>query len=56
MLPFMVLPLYSSMSSIDRRLLDAAASLGAPRREAFRTVYIPLSLPGVVSGFSWSSS
>ncbi|SFP31719.1 MULTISPECIES: ABC transporter permease [Actinomadura] len=52
MLPFMVLPLYSSMSSIDRRLLDAAASLGAPRWEAFRSVYIPLSLPGVVSGFS----
>lgn len=52
MLPFMVLPLYSSMSAIDRRLLDAAASLGAPKREAFRTVYLPLSVPGVVSGFS----
>ena len=52
MLPFMVLPLYSSMSGIDHKLLDAATSLGAPRFNAFRTVYLPLSLPGVVSGFS----
>ncbi|MFE5124002.1 ABC transporter permease [Streptomyces sp. NPDC056669] len=52
MLPFMVLPLYSSMSSIDRRLLDAAVSLGASPYRALRTVYLPLSLPGVVSGFS----
>jgi putative spermidine/putrescine transport system permease protein len=52
MLPFMVLPLYSSMASIDPQLLDAATSLGAPRRRAFRKVYLPLSLPGIVSGFS----
>ncbi|WP_158880254.1 ABC transporter permease [Amycolatopsis anabasis] len=52
MLPFMVLPLFSGMSSIDRRLLDAATSLGAPRRTAFVKVYLPLSLPAVVSGFS----
>ncbi|MEU6610247.1 ABC transporter permease [Streptomyces shenzhenensis] len=52
MLPYMVLPLYSSLSGIDRRLLDAAGSLGAPRVTAFRKVYLPLSLPGIVSGFS----
>ncbi|MCW2858239.1 MAG: transporter permease [Marmoricola sp.] len=52
MLPYMVLPLYSSMNSIDRRLLDAATSLGAPWPRAFRKVYLPLSLPGVLSGFS----
>lgn len=52
MLPYMVLPLYSSMSSIDRRLLDAATSLGAPWPTAFRKVYLPLSLPGMLSGFS----
>jgi putative spermidine/putrescine transport system permease protein len=52
MLPYMVLPLYSSMNSIDRRLLDAATSLGAPWPRAFRKVYLPLSLPGVVSGVS----
>ncbi|MGW3472374.1 ABC transporter permease [Saccharopolyspora sp. NPDC000995] len=52
MLPFVVLPLYSSMSSIDVKLLNAAASLGASRLTALRTVYLPLSIPGVVSGFS----
>lgn len=52
MLPYMVLPLYSAMSSIDHRLLDAAGSLGASRLTAFRTVYIPLSIPGVLAGFS----
>ncbi|WP_113701853.1 ABC transporter permease [Nonomuraea lactucae] len=52
MLPYMVLSLYSSMENIDRRLLDAACSLGAPRLTAFRKVYLPLSLPGVLSGFS----
>lgn len=52
MLPFMVLPLYSGMSGIDGRLLDAAGSLGAPRWRAFARVYVPLSLPGVLSGFS----
>lgn len=52
MLPFMVLPLYSGMTGIDKRLLDAAGSLGAPRWRAFARVYIPLSLPGMLSGFS----
>ncbi|ALG15169.1 ABC transporter permease [Kibdelosporangium phytohabitans] len=52
MLPFMVLPLYSTMSTIDLRLMDAATSLGASRPKSFARVYVPLSLPGVVSGFS----
>ncbi|MEV6594846.1 ABC transporter permease [Streptomyces acidicola] len=52
MLPYMVLPLYSAMKGLDGRLLDAAGSLGAPRWKAFASVYLPLSLPGVVSGFS----
>ncbi|WP_131742630.1 ABC transporter permease [Actinomadura roseirufa] len=52
MLPFMVLPLYSGMEGIDRRLLDAAGSLGAPRWRAFARVYVPLSVPGMLSGFS----
>lgn len=52
LLPYMVLPLYSAMESIDKRLLDAATSLGAPRWRAFLRVYLPLSIPGVVSGFS----
>ncbi|TMR02980.1 ABC transporter permease [Actinomadura soli] len=52
MLPFAVLPLYSGMEGIDKRLLDAATSLGAPRWRAFARVYLPLSLPAVLSGFT----
>lgn len=52
MLPYMVLPLYSGMEKIDRRLLDAATSLGAPRWRAFLRVYLPQSVPGVLAGFS----
>lgn len=50
LLPFMVLPLYSTMSKIDVRLMTAAISLGAPTRVAFRRIYLPLSMPGVVAG------
>lgn len=50
LLPFMVLPLYSTMSGIDRRLLNAARSLGASRTRAFLKVYLPLSAPGIVAG------
>lgn len=50
LLPFMVLPLYSTMSGIDRRLLDAARSLGASRVRTFFRVYLPLSFPGVFAG------
>lgn len=52
MLPFAVLPLYTSLSTIDRRLMDAASSCGAPWARAFRTVYLPLSRPGLLSSFS----
>lgn len=50
LLPFVVLPMYSTMSQIDRRLLTAARSLGATPAKAFWTVYFPLSLPGVAAG------
>jgi len=49
-LPLMVLPLFATLTRIDRRLLDAAMSLGAKPRLAFVRVYLPLSLPGVVAG------
>ncbi|MFI7449112.1 ABC transporter permease [Nonomuraea sp. NPDC049714] len=52
LLPFMVLPMFSVMQQIDRRLLLAGQSLGASRMSTFRKVYLPLSLPGVVSGAS----
>jgi putative spermidine/putrescine transport system permease protein len=50
LLPFMVLPLYATLASIDRRLVDAAISLGARPSAAFARVYLPLSLPGVLAG------
>jgi putative spermidine/putrescine transport system permease protein len=50
LLPFMVLPLYSSLGSIDRKLLLAARGLGSPPLVAFWKVYWPLSRGGVVAG------
>lgn len=50
LLPFMVLPLYSAMSKIDKRLLPAAASLGAHPIVAFFKIYLPLSRPGIFAG------
>jgi len=50
MLPFLILPLYSVMRGIDPRLTQAALSMGATPFGAFRNVFLPLSMPGVVSG------
>ena len=50
LLPFMVLPLYSVMRSIQPQYLRAASSLGAGPVQAFCRVYWPLSLPGVGAG------
>lgn len=51
-LPFMVLPLYSVLEKMDPSLLEAAADLGCRPFKAFLTVTLPLSLPGIVAGFS----
>jgi len=48
--PFMVLPLYATMSKIDVRLIQAAKSLGARPSVAFFKVYFPLIRPGVLAG------
>ena len=48
MIPFAVLPLYANMQGIDLRLIAAARGLGASRGQAFRRVFLPLSLPGLV--------
>src|SRR5213593_1712975 len=50
-LPFVALPIFVSLESLDRRLLEAASDLGASRLTAFRRVTLPLSLPGVVAAF-----
>jgi spermidine/putrescine transport system permease protein len=50
-LPFVALPIFVSLESFDRRLLEAASDLGASRWQAFRRVTLPLSMPGVVAAF-----
>lgn len=50
LLPFMVLPLYSVLKSMDPNLFRAADGLGASPRRIFRYIILPLSLPGVAAG------
>jgi len=50
LLPYMVLALYGVMRKIDPSYLRAAEGLGARPFSAFRHVFLPLSLPGVVNG------
>jgi putrescine transport system permease protein len=49
-LPFMILPLYGSLSRLDESLVEAAADLGARPRRVFLDVILPLSLPGIAAG------
>ena len=49
-LPFMVLPLYTSLEKIENSLLEAAADLGAPPWKVFLRVTLPLSVPGMIAG------
>ena len=50
MLPFLILPLYSSMKAIPTDYLRAASNMGASPTKAFWTVFFPLSLPGLFAG------
>ena len=50
-LPFVALPIFVSLESLDRRLLEAATDLGASRWYAFRRITLPLSIPGVIAAF-----
>src|SRR5436189_2292665 len=50
-LPFVALPIFVSLESLDRRLLEAASDLGAGRLQAFWRVTLPLSAPGVFAAF-----
>ncbi len=50
-LPFVALPIFVSLETLDRHLLEAASDLYASRWQAFRRVTLPLSLPGVVAAF-----
>ena len=51
-LPFMVLPIFNSLSKMDSDLINAARDLGANSFQVFTKVIFPLSLPGVVSGIT----
>lgn len=50
MVPFMILPCYSSAEKLDRSVGEAARDLGAGKIRAFFTVMLPLTLPGILSG------
>ena len=50
LLPFMILPLYSTMKAIKPHYMRAAVSLGAPPAVAFLRVYLPQCLPGIAAG------
>ncbi|HEX3954859.1 MAG TPA: ABC transporter permease [Stellaceae bacterium] len=52
LLPLMILPLLNVMGTIDGRVLRAALGLGATPWQSFWRVFVPLSLPGIVAGFS----
>lgn len=51
-LPYMILPLYTSISKQNPRLIEAAEDLGCNKVNVFRKVILPLSLPGITSGIT----
>ncbi len=51
-LPFMIMPIYSVMAKIDRRVIEAAEDLGANRLQVFKKVLLPLSFPGIATGIT----
>ena len=51
-IPYMILPIYSVMSKLDKSLLEAAEDLGSNSFTKFKKVIFPLSRPGVISGIT----
>ena len=51
-LPYMILPLYTVIMKIDRRLIEAASDLGCTPSQVFTKVILPLSGPGILSGLT----
>ena len=49
-LPFMILPMQASLERVPTSMLEASADLGATSSQTFRTVILPLALPGVIAG------
>ncbi|MGY6772164.1 spermidine/putrescine ABC transporter permease PotB [Gallibacterium sp. ZY190522] len=50
LLPFMILPLYSSIEKLDYHLLEAAKDLGANAFQRFIKIILPLTMPGIIAG------
>lgn len=51
-LPFMILPLYTTLSKMDNSIIEAANDLGANNFQTFIRIILPLSVPGIISGIS----
>lgn len=51
-IPYMILPIYTVLAKIDKKIIEAAQDLGANRIKIFTKVIFPLSIPGIVSGFT----
>ena len=51
-LPYMIMPLYTVIMKIDRHLIEAAEDLGCNGSNVFKRVILPLSVPGIISGFT----
>lgn len=51
-IPYMILPIYSVMSKLDKSLLEAAEDLGSNSFNKFKKVILPLTRPGIVSGIT----
>jgi putative spermidine/putrescine transport system permease protein len=49
-LPYMILPMQASLERVPNSMIEASADLGATRGQTFRTVILPLALPGVIAG------
>ena len=50
LLPFMILPVYSAVSKVDRNLIEASYDLGASKLKTFTKVYLPLTISGAFNG------
>lgn len=51
-LPFMILPLYTTLIKMDKSLVEASLDLGASRQKTFVQITLPLSMPGIISGIT----
>jgi spermidine/putrescine transport system permease protein len=51
-LPLMIFPIYASLNKLDYSLIEASFDLGATKLQTFKNVILPLTLPGIYSGFT----